>query len=432
MASLTRREFMGGAAAAAALLATGCRTLAARPSNVVCVLIDQLRLDSADRYLEGVNALAERGVVFEGMRAAAPWTYPSVVSLLSGLYPQQHGADGHLHEDTLSHFSPEVPLLQKQLQSAGFTTTAFITNPFLLDWNPFHLGFDAFDSHFIRSQGNRRGDSSVWSPEQMFADSVNASVRGRFEVLPHRTPEFTYVHYIDAHGPWHGAPFTGDYASAIRFVDEKVVELYDYFAERYRGDFVFFVTSDHGRGLDDDQTVGYGPEFRKQKQSIHDYNLRIPFAILPSDFVTQPRRIPGTCSNVDFVPTVLDWLGLPGAEERPGRSLLPAILDGVPLPADRAIYARNSAFGSLTDGVIQGDRKYVRYFDTTSRELVARRVFDLAGDPRETRSLGDDFGATDAIVSAIADTGGVFYQGEFRGLSEENAAQLRALGYLRE
>ena len=96
MAPLTRREFMRGAAAAAALLATGCRTLATRPSNVVCVLIDQLRLDSADRYLEGVNALAQRGVVFEGMRAAAPWTYPSIVSLLSGLYPQQHGADGHL------------------------------------------------------------------------------------------------------------------------------------------------------------------------------------------------------------------------------------------------------------------------------------------------------------------------------------------------
>ncbi len=432
MAPVTRREFMRSAAAASAWLAAGCRFTAARPSNVVCVLIDQLRGDYADRYLEGVNALAQRGVVFEGMRAAAPWTYPSIVSLLSGLYPQQHGADGHLHEDTLSHFSPEVPLLQKQLRAAGFTTTAFVTNPFLLDWNPFHLGFDVFDSHFVRSQGDRRGDTSVWMPQQMYADSVNASVRGRFDALPRRAPEFTYIHYIDVHGPWHGAPFTADYPSAIRFVDENVVEIYDYFAERYEGDFVFFVTSDHGRGLDDDQTVGYGPEFRKQKQSIHDYNLRIPFAILPSDFVTQPRRVEGACSNVDFVPTVLDWLGLPGREGLPGRSLLPAIVDGAPLPADRAIYARNSAFGSLTDGVILGDRKYVRYFDAKSRDLVARRVFDLAGDPRETRSLGDDFGATDAIVSAAADTGGVVYPSEFRGLSDENAAQLRALGYLRD
>ena len=76
MAPVTRREFVRNTAAASMLLAAGCRVFTTRPANVVCILVDQLRLDYADRYLEGVNALAQRGVVFEGMRAAAPWTYP--------------------------------------------------------------------------------------------------------------------------------------------------------------------------------------------------------------------------------------------------------------------------------------------------------------------------------------------------------------------
>ena len=53
-------------------LALACSSDPPRPSIVV-VLIDQLRKDSADRYLNRVNALAEDGVAFEEMRATAPW-----------------------------------------------------------------------------------------------------------------------------------------------------------------------------------------------------------------------------------------------------------------------------------------------------------------------------------------------------------------------
>src|SRR5262245_11029500 len=75
-----------------------------RPS-VVLVLVDQLRADSAERWLSETRALAERGVRFEAMRSVAPWTYPSVISLLSGLYPQQHGADGNQDGGLLSTFA---------------------------------------------------------------------------------------------------------------------------------------------------------------------------------------------------------------------------------------------------------------------------------------------------------------------------------------
>ena len=413
-------------------LALGCSADPPRPS-VVCVLIDQLRKDSADRYLEQVNALARHGVVLEEMRAVAPWTYPSVISLLSGLYPQQHGADGHPTEGRLKHFDPEVPLLQKRLRAAGFATAAFVTNPFLLDWNDFHRGFETFDGRFIRSQGNRQFKVPVFAkPTTMYANSVNLAVRDHFASRPYTKPEFTYVHYIDVHGPWKAAPFAPHYENAIRFVDGKVVELYEFFRERYHGDLLFFVTSDHGRGLDDDLEVGHGPDWRKQKASVHDFNLRIPFVILPGKRVPRGRRIAGPSTNVDFVPTLLDWLDLPTEHPRPGLSLLAAIRDGESLPPDRPIYSRHSAFGDHNDGVVVGDRKYMRFFDIETGEVTMRRVFDVPRDPRELRSVADEFGDAAAILDEVSDTRGTAYDSVLRELPPEVETRLRELGYLRD
>lgn len=410
--------------------ATGCG--ADRPSvpNVVIVLIDELRKDAADQYMTGVNAAARRGIVVEEMRSVAPWTYPSVISLMSGLYPQQHGADGHLHENALSRIASGVPLLQKRLRDAGYSTAAFITNPFLLDWNDFHVGFDKFDGSFIGSEGNRRGDESVWVPETMFANSVNTAVRAHFDATPYDTPEFTYIHYIDVHGPWGDAPFRGSYAEAIGYVDRKVMEIYDYLKRRYDGDVLFIVTSDHGRALGDDERVGYGRRFRKQKHSVHDYNLRIPFAILPSARVTEAVRVFGPASNIDVVPTLLEWLEIEAKVERPGMSLLSAILNGQPIPTPRYLYARNSAFGELNDALLVDRHKVLRFFDIDTGAITERRKFDLEADPRETRSLPDDDPASAEAFRRLAGDHGLAFEMKFDGVEAGVESRLRALGYL--
>jgi len=191
--------------------------------HVVCILVDQLRKDAADRWLERIGPIASRGVIFEQMRSVAPWTYPSVISMLSGLYPQQHGADGHMFKNVLATFERRVPLLQKTLRADGYETAAFITNPFLHTWNHFRMGFDHFDAHFIGSQGNIRGRGDlVWKPGTMFADSVNQAVTSHFSGRRCRSREFTYVHYIDVHGPWQGAPFKHRYKDAVSFIDQRI------------------------------------------------------------------------------------------------------------------------------------------------------------------------------------------------------------------
>ena len=136
-------------------------------------------------------------------------------------------------------------------------------------------------------------------------------------------------------------------------------------------------------------------------------------------------------SNVDFAPTVLDWLGLPPLGAVPGRTLLPAIRGEAHAGDGRPLYARMSAFSKLSDAVVYRDTKYVRFWNASTQELVATRTFDLRGDPRETRSVSDELGVGEALLSEAADTRGIEYPARFDPLEEEVVEKLRALGYLR-
>ena len=311
-------------------LCGGCGEPAPERPHVVLVLVDQLRKDWAEEWMPETLALAERGVIFEDMRSAAPWTYPSVVSMFSGLYPQQHGADGApTNGKELSTFDARVPMLPLLLKD-HYHTAGFVTNPFLQDWNPIHLGFDHYAiDEFIGDQGATRGNPELVWTRDMFADDVNASVLAHYaERGAPSEPEFTYVHYIDVHGPWEGAPFEHGQAlerdtapavreAATRYVDARIAELHRFFDERYGGNLVFLVTSDHGMEMPGDLTreaplrAADGQPFplRQRKATVHDFNTRIPFLVLPGRDVPNAGRIAGACSNVDIHATVLDGKG---------------------------------------------------------------------------------------------------------------------------
>ena len=431
MASLVALIFLGG-----------CSKPSADTPHIVLVLVDQLRADAVERHMPRVHALAQRGVVFENARSVAPWTYPSVISMFSGLYPQQHGADGHpLAGKRLSTFDANVPLLPKLLQRQGYRTTAFVTNPFLQTWNPFHEGFDHYEvDAFIGSQGNLRGlPEMVWR-EDMFADSVNAELMRHFDGFDPQSPEFTYVHYIDVHGPWEGAPFphgadaAANYRAGAEYVDGKIVELYEYFQERYGDAFVFLVTSDHGQeDLEgNDLDLGEGQPWRKKKATVHDFNLRIPLIFLPTALVPEGLSLDVPCANIDVFATLIDWLGSKPPANVPARSLLTALRGGSTAELEgRAIYAKMSAFGRANDCIVQDGRKYLRHLDPRNQETVLRTVFDLREDPRESSIQSRVFEEEpQATLEEAAGDHGTRYPGRFMDVPLETLEDLEALGYL--
>ena len=410
--------------------------------NIVLVLVDQLRVDEVERSMPKVHALGESGVVFTKMRSAAPWTYPSVISMFSGLYPQQHGADGSPDKSKLlSKFSPEIPLLH-ELLSENYYTSAFVTNPFLQKWNSFHSGFDHYAiDEFIGDQGARLGHADLVWTDNMFSNTVNAAVKHHFNQLERRELEFTYVHYIDVHGPWDGAPFdTGGadhrlteeraYGIAAGYIDERIHELYEYFMARYDEDLVFIVTSDHGQEMGTDlvNSQGYAPRIRKA--TVHDFNTRIPFILFPSKRVVTPRRIESPCSNIDIFSTLLDWAELEAPLPTLGVSLLPSIRDGATGSPTRAIYSIRSAFGHHNDCIVVADKKQMRYFPKEKGPNVRQVTFDLASDPNERKGTWAGAGTHADLLTETAGTHGVVFPKVFEAPDEELESKLQDIGYL--
>jgi arylsulfatase A-like enzyme len=268
----------------------------------------------------------------------------------------------------------------------------------------------------------------------MYSDTVNAEVRRYFDAHPLAGPEFVYVHYIDVHGRkesadrWRDAPFEPGYESAVRYVDGKVRELYEYFSARYGGELLFVVTSDHGQDLDDDLAVGDDRPLRKRKASLHDFNLRIPCYILPSPLVS-PRVIAEPTSNVDVAPTLLAWLGLAPLGPGPGVSLLDA-LRGQPYDGEgRSLYARNTTGQRFEEGVVHAHTKLVRYRDPLDGTVKIRRMVDLEKDPRELEGLPQDTSAAEALLDREAEAGGLESPARFEELDDAMRAQLDDMGY---
>ena len=310
-----------------------------------------------------------------------------------------------------------------------------MTNPFLHEWNPVHEAFDHYDASFIGNQGPTRGHPELVWTERMYADSVNAAIRAYYDGRPAGEAEFLYVHYIDVHGRksgegrWAQAPFSGSYEAATRFVDGKVRELYDYFLARSAGQLIFVVTSDHGQEAEggDDELVGDGPPWRQRKASLHDFNLRIPCYVLPSQRVAA-RVIDQPCSNADVTPTLLDWLGLEPHAGAAGQSLLAALRGEAYEGSTRVLYACNTAFGRREDCIVHGGRKYMRYELVAHQPVSARRLFDLREDPAETRSLAPDANDEAQLLEAATDRGHAF-AARFEEPSAETREQLQKLGY---
>ncbi len=100
----------------------GCAAEPARELSVVLVSPDSLRADrlrpwnpEADAATPRLDALAARGTVYANAWSASPWTAPSMVSVMTGLYPPSHGVV--YRDDTTSATLPTLPRL---LEEAGY------------------------------------------------------------------------------------------------------------------------------------------------------------------------------------------------------------------------------------------------------------------------------------------------------------------------
>ncbi len=173
----------------------------ARKPNLLVIVIDTLRADAAgmgpgDGVMPWLAAYGEQGVVFPQASAPAPWTVPSVTSLLTGLLPSEHGC---LNEVLTPRLAESITTYAEVLRHAyGYETAAFTDAP----W------FRGASSSVL--QGFRAGTSgSAGRPGRVIEPEEGYWLRGTPDALAPwlatrdpQQPFLLFLHTFEAHDPY--------------------------------------------------------------------------------------------------------------------------------------------------------------------------------------------------------------------------------------
>jgi arylsulfatase A-like enzyme len=318
--------------------------------NVVMIVLDTLRADRLGTYgnpqdlSPGLDALGNRGVVFDRAFAASPWTWPSTASLLTSLSPPQHGIVG----SKSSFLVEELHTLAEVFLQHGVTTAAFSANPLICAERNFDQGFEGFFEHVQEDANSILPQATQWLRE---------NGENRF---------FLYLHLLDTHTPYQPDPvmkerFCGEappgYSEQMTYSllqahlngeledTSKLDEFVEYYSELYSAEVatldaklssffatlrsmglddrtVIAVTSDHGEEFMEHTMLGHGRQFFSE-------SMQVPLIMLGPG-IPAGKRVEARVENRYLAPTLLAAANLSAPESMPFVNLLEATEESNP------------------------------------------------------------------------------------------------------
>ncbi len=431
------------------------RAAVSKRPNLVLVIIDTVRADHLSAYgyrrptSPNLAQLASRGLLFRNSYSASTWTLPSTASLLTGLYPDQHGV-----RRLPQVLSPEADTLAERLRAFGYRTAAFTDGGFVDPQWGFAQGFERYDS--------TRGQA--WSPKDV-KRVVEPAARWLMERSAESkagdtAPFFLLVHTYEAHQPYLNRDGLADaflppgpkprnesywihfparlegpelsrvvalYDGEIRRADRHLAKIWRLLGQKEFADrTAILVTSDHGEELMDHGNMEHG------MGKLYDENIKVPLILKLPDGTR--GNVTSPVSGVDVVPTFLDLAGVPKADLQslPGRSLLPLAADPKARTASREI---------LTEGLNSFHQTHERRYrldqgkTTLLFDVVRRRaqIFDRTHDAamRKPRpATGADAQEVERLQTALAWFGGprsVRLPADLSGLAIPRASRVAPL-----
>ena len=322
---------------------------------IVLITLDTTRRDHLGCYgyfrdtTPHIDALAAQSVVFDRAVATMANTLPSHMSMMTGLYPHQHGVEwnlppgrGQLDARPASTWLPSV------LGGMGYDTAAFVSSLVVGPDTGMQQGFGIFDAE---QSARRKG-----------ADTTDLALRW----LAQRTdrPFFLWVHLFDPHEPNTPATpyaemFVSDarldqeidarhihperlasveskgglcrmlfpallprladdqqlqlptidrecirdlfnrYDADLRYTDDCVGRIIAALKEHdLWGRAIVAVVGDHGQSLGQHDWLTHG--------RFTNENILVPMIVhFPRGMVEQPGHVPSTVSTIDLLPTIL-------------------------------------------------------------------------------------------------------------------------------
>lgn len=428
---------------ALATCVAGCAREAPRP-NLLLITVDTLRADRL-ALCERLRRELAPALEFEHAYTPRAKTTPAVCSLMSGLYPHEHGV-----RELLEPLAPDVPLLAERLRDAGWSTAAIVGNYVLgAQRSGLARGFEQWtedlpDAQRVPPDGAPERRARSLTDGALVALGLEPPREGA--AGPHQAalapgrPWFLWLHYMDPHGaydpppeflprqppapdlidpaalaadtheprPWiaaynvppaarladgriDAAAVRALYDAEVRSVDAEIGRLLA--RARQAGlleNTLVVFSADHGESL------GEQRYWFEHGRNVSEATCAVP--LLVSGPRVRPGRVERAVSLCELAPALLELLGLPPLDARARAA--PELARGVP-GEERAIGLEKVERAELskavqTKAVLFGRwklvRRYAQVFDPATparKELVLAgdELYDLARDPREEHDL---------------------------------------------
>lgn len=446
--------------------------------NLVLYLIDTLRRDRLGFYgyhrntSPNLDRLAVDSQVMEQATAPAPWTVPSVVSLMTSRQPLDHRiVEGG------QKLPESAQTLAQYLQELGFTTAGFVVNPFAGKATGLHHGYDSFHKEpsaqavhgWLDEIGKKPFFLYLHTAEPHTPYAPPPSLSGRFgdvsieqgrlvhettkkyrqllrqaairEQLDQPTTEEHHTALAEVSGQLQELmpAINVLYDGCVALADERVGAVVQVLRERGVWDrTVFLMLSDHGEEMFEHGGFEHG-------NSVHAELIRVPMLWRIPGQPGRRHQIPMTL--LDVLPTILDGCGHAAGQDFAGSSLWPLLqgesglerdefVEAVRVHRELSVPPTDAVRGRFNVRVRSGKLRLIWNLQPDTAEL-----FDLHQDPLEAHNLVEQFPAeTERLMEVarqwVGQRPGVEELAEERkftdpqGLDEATMSRLRELGYV--
>lgn len=446
---------------------------------VFIYLIDTLRADHLSCYgyerktTPCIDAFAKDGVLFRNAFANASWTKPAVGSILTGLYPNKHGG-----EDQKDRLSGEVMTLSEILQSHGYrtlyiTSNGNVTREYNFDQgNTFYaddfLGF--YRDHFEEARTEKEVGTALYHSSEFVNLAFSSLVESNPDLL--KEPIFAYLHTVDPHDPYTPEkPFLefkkklkgrDDLAFRETMLSENdqrelsaedldfIISLYDceiLHNDYYFGEFIKYLKQ---HGIYDNSLIvlvaDHGEQFKEHGGFLHGYSIYNEEIHVPIIVKFPHREFAGAhsafyVSQVDILPTILDYVGVPIPPEVDGMPMLELLRNG---DCKRTIFVKEYYEGFNFAGFLSSfdEMKHItRYQNQFYTDILSYERFALDKDFHERKNLFDPEShfdlksvqfKTDCFLEAMKpEIPKKEAEIDYKQLSPETLENLKALGYVK-
>lgn len=306
------------------------------------------------------DAWAKKGILFRNFHANGMQTFRAFLSAYFGI-------PGHLPTSSLKPFC-SMPLigLPQILKKQGYHPAVIQSGDLSFD----HL-YPFFKKHGFETilggeniPGNR---TSSWGIDDESMMRFAASWLEKQSM-----PTFLSLFTITNHHPWE-SPLNWDFPTdtpvpycnflkTFAYTDHCLnLFLEDLQQKQILDKSIIFIAGDHG------QEMGERRDFSVLNQSLYEENLHLPLLILGGK---KTGIFDCNASFVDFMPTVLDMLGIQDVHHCMGNSLLRCVC----APTYFSLHRENLQMGALLG----------------KKKVILPEGFDLENDPQEKINIGPE------------------------------------------